>query len=92
MGRDTILHTGEKFPLQGSGRFRTQNVVDRRIRRQRIDPCKRIVGHAGQMVRQDSGFAAYAREFRGLDESGIVMRAFWQQIQYVFRANHGKKV
>ena len=93
MGPDTILPAAKKFPLREcSGRFRTQNVVDRRIRRQRIDPCKGIVRHACQMIRQDSGSAADACEFRGLDESGIVVRSFWQQIEKILRPEDGKQI
>src|SRR5260221_7716883 len=70
----------------------SQEVVDAAVRAKPVLRGNRGVGHAEHLVDAKAARAAPAREFRGLDEAQVVVRALGQQAQQILCADDRKKV
>src|SRR5882672_866223 len=56
-------------------------IVDAGIAAERIDLGERVVRHADDLAHFQPGFAAVARELRGLDELQVIVGALGQELQ-----------
>src|SRR5438034_6760111 len=69
-----------------------QEIVDVAVASEPVALRQRVVGHADQLGGAQPGGPREAREFRGLDEAQVIVRAARQQPQYVLGADHREKV
>ena len=74
------------------GSLRMDEVVDVGVAAQPVATGQRVVAHADHFVRFEADALGPAREFRRLDELGVVMSSAWQHLEDVFGADDCEQV
>src|SRR5262249_24802027 len=69
-----------------------EQVVDVAVAPEAVALREGVVGHADELLGGEPARAAPARQFRGLDEAQVIVRAFRKKLEDVLGADHSEKV